>query len=224
MQKSKYEKHLLIYRTLMVEIKDRMAVLDGALNNTFKMPDRARHELCHLQLRLTCELIAMSCLAAHGNIPATYSKGLLTTYQPGLILSELEKLHPDFYPRPCERTLKLKPEIEISILDDADDRFLKKVDLVGLHGKTGGILHMRRLKDITRPIKLDFKEIEIWRNKIVNLLAAHLIALNDEGHYVFVIMQDPNLGGAPSTTEIAMTYASPGWLAEKERRCTPKRR
>jgi hypothetical protein len=212
----KENKHLLLYRTLMVQIKERIAVIDGAKNNTFNLPDRTRYELCYLELRLICELIALGCLAAHGNIPAAYSQRLLTTYEPGFILSELEKLHPDFFPRACDRNVKSGDPIEFTVLEDG--QFISKEDLRKLHGKTGNVLHMRRLKDLVKPIRLDFEQISKWRNQIVDLLAIHMISLSERGKYVLVIMEDPNFEGGPSTLEVTQHSASPGWLAEQELR------
>jgi hypothetical protein len=103
----------------MTEIKERCAVLRIASEQKVNVWPVAGHELGQLQLRLICELIGLGCLAAHGDIPATYTKQLLTTYEPGKIFSELGKLHPNFYPRACSNTInQTAGRTDFEILDD----------------------------------------------------------------------------------------------------------
>ena len=64
------------------------------------MPQVANLELGYLQLRTICELIALACLAAHGDVPETTSKRLTKAYNADQIMKALENLHPSFYPVP----------------------------------------------------------------------------------------------------------------------------
>jgi hypothetical protein len=57
-------------------------------------------EFCYFQLRIICELIALACLTAHGDIQGTKSNRLQEAYQADLIIKALTKLHAKFYPVP----------------------------------------------------------------------------------------------------------------------------
>lgn len=88
-----------LYCNLMMEIRQRSDIVASAANEQYNIPKLAAYELCYLQFRLICELIALSALAAHGDIHATKSGRLTKSYQADAILNMLEKLHPNFYPR-----------------------------------------------------------------------------------------------------------------------------
>jgi hypothetical protein len=57
-----------LYCGLMEEIKIRQQVISTILERKLSLPVRVAHELCYLQLRMICELIAIGCLVAHGDI------------------------------------------------------------------------------------------------------------------------------------------------------------
>jgi hypothetical protein len=74
---SKNDKALLtLYANLMEEVKLRIHCIDRAVNGTNLLSRPIVRKLCYGQLGLLCELIALSCLVAHGDIPATCSKKL----------------------------------------------------------------------------------------------------------------------------------------------------
>src|SRR5687767_7728977 len=88
-----------LYCDLMEDVKRRMDVIKDVIEKKIPLPNIVAFELCYLQLRKICELIARACLAAHGDIPE--SRGQLSgKYHAGEIITRLEALHPDFYPRP----------------------------------------------------------------------------------------------------------------------------
>lgn len=210
-------KHLELYRLIMTEIKERCTVLRAVSEQKVNVWPVAAYEMGQLQLRLICELIGLGCLAAHGDIPATYSKRLLTTYEPGRIFSELGKLHPNFFPRACSEKIGIGPggTTDIEVLDD--DAYPSKAELMALHGKTGNILHRGDLKSIGRGFRLDFQHLMDWHNKIVGMLRIHMISLHDENRYVVIIMNDPDTG-AVGAAEITATYQSEGWKAQEAAR------
>jgi hypothetical protein len=84
----------------MEEIKQRKAVITNVLSLRVPLPKIIAFELCFLQLRMTCELIALGCLVAHGDLSAVKSKHLKKAYNPNEIIKELQRLHFDFYPVP----------------------------------------------------------------------------------------------------------------------------
>jgi hypothetical protein len=94
---------LNVYAALMEEIKERVAWIDWAIDKVSDWPSpEAVHEFCYLQLRMICESIALACLIAQGHVGIV--KKLRKEYAADRIIKELEKLHPDFFPRPARTT------------------------------------------------------------------------------------------------------------------------
>jgi hypothetical protein len=70
MKPSKYRQALDTYSWLMDEAKQRLSAVDTALAGQTGLPNGAIIEFCFLQLRMLCELIALGCLTAHGDLQA----------------------------------------------------------------------------------------------------------------------------------------------------------
>jgi hypothetical protein len=98
------EKSCRVYARLVEEIKRRQSVIAQVLNGTMTMPQMAAFEFCYLQLRKICEVFALGCLAAHGDIPEVRSK-LQTTYNADQIMKHLARIHSRFYPVPSKQTV-----------------------------------------------------------------------------------------------------------------------
>jgi hypothetical protein len=89
------------YASIMEEAKLRLDWINTAASGIITvLPGTPLREFCFLQLRMLCEVIALACLVAHGDIPATRAKRLQREWSPDRILAELEKLHPHFFPQP----------------------------------------------------------------------------------------------------------------------------
>jgi hypothetical protein len=89
-------------------------------------------EICYLQFRFLCEIIALGCLIAHGDITETHA--LRGTYEPGKIIKKMERLNRDFYPEPVEATSS-------GIFGRSNLPHLTKQELPKLCAKSGDILH-----------------------------------------------------------------------------------
>jgi hypothetical protein len=196
---------LVLYASLMEEIKQRIDVTVGITRDRFNLPALAAYELYWLELRMICELIALSWLVAHGDIPSSYSRRLRTTYKPGEILKELEALHPAFYPRPFNT-----PAGDLTSVELLESGYITKDELISLHGKSGDVLHKGRLKDLDRKRALDFANVDHWQGQIVSLLDKHYISLSDKKTSYCVLMKE-----APNETvgiyTVKRTAASPTW-------------
>lgn len=58
-----------LYADLMNEVKVRIAAIDAGTGGLLgALPAPIVQEHCYLQLRMCCELIALGCLVAHGDI------------------------------------------------------------------------------------------------------------------------------------------------------------
>lgn len=75
--------------------------MDMALAGQTGLPNGAIIEFCFLQLRMLCELIALGCLTAHGDLEAGKLK---KSHKADQIIRRLEVLHPDFYPKAATQT------------------------------------------------------------------------------------------------------------------------
>jgi hypothetical protein len=167
---SKYEEAMNAYSMLMIEAGHRFRAMDTALEGKTGLPDGAIPEFCFLQLRMLCELIALGCLTAHGDLQI--GKDLRKAWQADRIIRLLEELHPDFYPRAATRTER---GIELS-----EDIFPKE-ELVKLYGKCGDVLHRGTFQTLwlRKSGDAEIEEIRTWKQKIEALLSDHGIFMAD---------------------------------------------
>ena len=103
-----------IYADLLNEIKIRISCMNRATMGQTGLPGLAVKEFCFLQLRFMCELIALGCLVAHGDIKQVTK--LKKEYAADRIISRLENLHSNFYPtpilsQPTDKGLSYPPKI-----------------------------------------------------------------------------------------------------------------
>ena len=205
-----YELYLRLYFEFMTELKLRLNVIDSVkeLCNSRKLAIEPSDELCCLQLRKVCELIALGCIAAHQDIPETKSAQMRTTWSANDIMKMLDKLHSDFYPQPLEM---VGPEE----FRDITSGYLTKDKLKKLYGECGDRLHRGTLKNVlsdidkhaefntlTEPERIEIirKElqkriarIDDWCKQIVKLLDCHKISFINKTTILFVMMKtDPN--------------------------------
>lgn len=177
-----------LYANLMEEIKRRIDLTIDLLQGSVPIPKIVAQELCFLQMRLICELIALGCLVAHGDIPATRKGKLLKYYAPGDIIKGMEELHANFYPVAGEQIHEPGKPIRIN---DIKSGFLSKAELLKLWGVCGDALHIGNLKSLLKQKRTlaDPRTIAAWITKIVTLLNHHQIALSDGEHSWFVLMK-----------------------------------
>ncbi len=178
---SEKEKHLVKagppYSHLMEEVKRRIEIIQAASNPSFPLPPIARHELCYIQLRKICELIALACVVAHGDLKAVKSNMMQDEWHPSKILKRLERLHRDFYPTPVHEEFDGSQRGMSFKTADIATGFLTKSALIELHGKSGAFLHRGSVRSVLNGVepKIDFSSIPVWTNQIITLLNAHII-------------------------------------------------
>lgn len=176
-----------LYADIMEEIKGRHSVVLGALDEKKldSFPKFVRAETCYLQLRMICELIALGCLVAHGDIPATKRGKLKGAWNADLIVSALGKLHEDFYPRAGKQAVGADGRLEVI---DQTDPHLTKSELQRLYAQAGRVLHRGNVENLrTRRIP-GSTEIQEWANKITALLNHHQITIVDSDLEIWCIM------------------------------------
>lgn len=181
-QREKYEKHVLLYCSLMDELKVRIRSIDALLNDPRRLPARIMTDCCNLQLRFCCEDLALACLVIHQDIPAATTRDLRKTYEPGKIIASLDKLHPDFFPTPVSIKKQTSKSARVHFVESSSNH-LSKADVANLWGQLGNSLHkgnLKRLLSSADPVRKSFPDITAWRDKFVNLLASHKVSSLDK--------------------------------------------
>ncbi|HVZ04355.1 hypothetical protein [Hyphomicrobium sp.] len=179
------EKKLRLYASLMEEVKLRLDCTSAALNGRTGFPNPIVREFCYLQLRMLCELIALGCLVAHGDIASLQSHRTGRAYSAEEILARLSELRPHFYPIACKQTriqVGSSFEFELNILHPQP---LPKEDLLSLYGKTHKFLHRGNIKKLLSSatsidMEINLPEISSWGQKIANHLAIQMIAISEK--------------------------------------------
>jgi hypothetical protein len=187
------EKAMNLYKSLMEEAKIR-ALSINTIGHAALLPYPLVREYAYLQLRMLCELIALGCLAAHGDITQTkYFQR--EAYKADEILKRLEGLHQQFYPVPVWP--KFSPgHVHLEAHPPGFD-FLSKDDLLQLYGKCGDVLHKGRLPRIILPPvqSNDQQEVQRWGQKILNLLSSHRITRLGGNLHFLILLEVKSAGG-----------------------------
>ena len=194
-----------LYSGMMDEMKMRLDAVKFSISGLLQLHPIIIREFSYLQLRMICELIALGCLTAHGDIPAT--KTLRKAWSADEIFKALERLHPDFYPHPVEQVSKpgwmeLKP---------IQSGFLTKAELLSLNGQSGDILHRGSLRKLLAgPIsaRQDHPDVSTWIRKIRLLLRTHRIGLTG-GQSHFICVMSASLAGGKAQVAFAESALPP---------------
>ena len=213
---------LRLYASIMEEIKLRHAAIDTGLGTARALlPAPLTSEFCFLQIRMICELIAIGCLVAHGDITKDgKGKRLLNEWSAETIMTELGKLHPYFFPRPIKLTVTERnganPKGSIHLASRG--RQISKEEFLTLYGRAGGALHRGTLNKLIgrKPTKAPGDaEIKDWAQKLMGLLNDHHISSWDNLRQLVCIMKATDQGGrvsvflgeAPPETSIDVAQA-----------------
>lgn len=176
----------VLYANLMGEVKVRFIAITKLVNEPLGFPPPVVREFCYLQLRFLCELIALSCLVAHGDITFLQPHKLGKSYSADEILDRMSKLRPHFYPNAVKARTEILPNGQKHVhVVDVSPSPLPREELVRLYAKTHKHLHRGSLKKLISTddlidMKLDVPEIVGWAQKMADLLSSHIIAINDK--------------------------------------------
>lgn len=165
-----------VYLPLMDEVVARINVFNVCSINKAKFAPGLVRELCYLQFRAICEIVAVGCLAIYGErkIPSR----LRSEYAAPKLIKALGELAPGCYPFPMSIEGDAK---QMTFTSRAEIDHLTRDDLITLWNKSGDILHRAPYSKIARPSDpalLDLRDIPFWAHKIVRLLNVHGILLS----------------------------------------------
>ncbi|UYO48900.1 hypothetical protein KQX64_23945 [Rhodopseudomonas palustris] len=182
----------------MEEVKRRIDVVSGVTLGRIAVPQIVAVELAYLQLRMICELIALACLAAHGDVPETQAKRLMKAYNADQIIKSLGRLNPSFYPKPGRQVKDAAGRVTGIV--DIDEPYLTKVELQRLYGECGDFLHRGNIEQVMRGRRLPtLSHLDAWKCKVVALLNHHQIQLFHPDHQLWTIMQAASDGRVHAT-------------------------
>lgn len=164
------------YVDLMEEVKRRIVVVNALLAEKPGLPYPATTvESLFLQLRKVLELIALGSLVAnreeYSKVYAEFSK----SWNARLLLRDLERVNPDFYPRALLATPGQTPEVKVHFVDEPDA--LTKDDFLKLYEKSGAILHAGNPFGSQVDYNYYVTSAPAWRDKVVALLNTHMFHL-----------------------------------------------
>lgn len=158
-----------------------------------------------LQLRKVLELIAMASLVANKEAYSAAHNGFAKHWNAKRLLKDLERINPDFYPRPAILAPPKSPGAQVHFIDRKED-FLTKAEFVEVYLRCSKMLHA----DNPFAAKVDHKEYEkelpVWRQKVFNLLDLHWISLLDKKELYLIQMK----GEADGKVNLYSTVPRPG--------------
>lgn len=179
------------YANVMNEVKRRTSVIYSFLNGEKNaMYNVVNIELMCLQIRKILELIALGSLVANQRTFLKKVNNLQKMWNAKLILQDIEKLNPDFYPKPiAEKPSKYDGVVNDII--DVKEGFLTKENFIKVYDKCGKILHAENPLGSGIDYQYYEKHIPIWMSQIKRLLNAHTIKLlNDKNMYLVHMQED----------------------------------
>ncbi len=181
----------IAYCRFMEEIKIRLNQV-WLVQNTellFHRDDFA-YEFVAIQFRKILELIAFSSLTANKEKYAQLHKVFETHWHAERILKDLDKINPEFYPKPTSvsKTGDNTFHAEHAVAkNDGVDTPLTRLEFAFLYEVSGKTLHVP--KPFQDNFSIDFKyHPSVWAKKIALLLDTHMIKLVDDGGYWLVMM------------------------------------
>lgn len=181
-----------IYASTMYEVKNRIKSITDILeeNNTTSYPATNVEFMC-LQIRKVLELISMASLVANKDKLEQAQSNFQKFWKADLILKDIERLNPEFYPVPILETPTFEAEVKTQISIKTDG-YLTKKEFIKVYEKCGGILHANNPFGSKSDLKFYNEQIPIWLNKIISLLDKHLIKLADLDDFYIIHMKHEN--------------------------------
>lgn len=177
------------YCACMAEIKQRIVLIESFVGGVTLGQESYDYELVSLNLRKILELIAFSSLVANKEIYSKVHKEYLHHWRTGKLIENIEKLNPDFYPKP----LQLPSPIGQGPTNflDSNKPYLKRDEFSRLLNLCSDVLHVWNPYS-SRERKIDFElPVLEWIRKIQYLLDIHCVRLVGSA-VILIIMHSEN--------------------------------
>ncbi|MGO9935343.1 MAG: hypothetical protein ACLPV8_26495 [Steroidobacteraceae bacterium] len=181
-----------LYVDLMDEARIRIHAIRDVVQAKDSWVPRLLQEFVYLQLRILCEIIAVGCLVAHGDIT---QRDTLKSWKLTEIMRALENLNADFFPK----GIRIRVDSVGVHLDDYNVPQLSKTELIRLWEQSGNVLHRgsakRLLSETGKPIVVNLDPIIEDSLKIKNLLEEHIISSADRKKHLIAALSHHQAGG-----------------------------
>jgi len=143
-----------------------------------------------LQLRKILELVAFGSLVANKESYSLAYEKFATHWNARLLLRDLERVNPDFYPKPMVETPSADPRALLQLKDREAD-YLTREEFERAYEKVRAIMHAANPYGSQTDFKYFLEKLPAWRTQIVNLLNNHKVRLlNDSGFYIIHMKEE----------------------------------
>lgn len=184
------------YANVMNEIKRRTKVVHSFMaGERNAMYSAVNIELICLQIRKILELVALGSLVANQRIFLKKVNNLQKMWNAKYILSDIEKINPDFYPKPIDEQPSKLDGVKNDLIN-VEEGYLTKDDFIFVYDKCGKILHAENPLGNGTDYKYYEKHVPIWMQKIKRLLNTHKVTLLNDKNMYLVHMQENGKEGA----------------------------
>jgi hypothetical protein len=175
----------------MEDVKRRLAVVQAIVSGQSPLGrDDFDGEVVCLQLRKSLELIAFASLSAHKDAYAQAHDDFSTHWNAKRLLSKLEKIHPDFYPKPV--TVAQTDARGVRQFADVAEGFLTRDEFVFLYDKCSEAMHTwNPFRTDPRVVNFE-RSISEWVARIQRLLTVHWVRLIGTTDVLLVQMHEPD--------------------------------
>ena len=195
MEDSKIDKNIEIYCALMNEVKKRTVAITQMLKGQTTTSFHATNiEFMCLQLRKILELISMGSLVLNKEEFEAIGKKYENFWNAKLILQDIERLNPDFYPIAI---IEVPSQIEgvVNDLQNKTEGFLTRDGFVKVYDKCGKMMHSYNPFGPHYDYDYYAGKIVEWENLIIGLLNSHLIHIKGvEGFYLVHMKEEGREG------------------------------
>ena len=190
---------LVMYCNCMEEVKLRVGVILAVVEKGLTVGrEDFDAELVCVQMRKTLELIAFASLTANQARYAEAHADFESHWNAKRLLANLERLHPQFYPKPVQ--FERQDEKGIKHFANVTDGYLTREEFVTLYQKCSEVLHARNpFRSESRVINFG-RSIREWVGRIQKLLAVHYMRLAGSEKLWVVFMQHPEDGKVHALT------------------------
>lgn len=169
------EEKAALYFKAVHEIRARLRTVENLLEGD--LAPLLVEEFCQLQLRLSCECLAIACLAAQGDFET--HKAFSERYEPGAIFKALEAIYPEFFPTPS--IMHPNGPGAWHFDDVGHGHCITRGDVEQLWNLSGGHLHRGSVKRYLQDVKqVDLLGVAETKERFWNLLLDHMIVLADK--------------------------------------------
>ena len=174
---------LRLYCRLMEEIKARQKAIRLIVGRSVTLCTKFNIESIYLQIRKILELIALGSLVANKKKYSEIHEKFQSHYNAKLIINDIEKINPKFYPRPIAIRKSDEPGVKDN-WDDLRDNYLTKINFIKLYERCGSLMHSENPYGKSKNIDYYRNNVDISLKKITTLLNKHIVYLLDSKIYL----------------------------------------